>query len=147
MFYIAAEKVFTPVRVLENVAIGVKDGRIYDIRPKGNIRCSVYPILTPGYIDTHTHGISGKDITTATAEDLELMSLSYAKHGVTTFFPTTVSCDLTQLLSVIEVVKRVKASPGAKIGGIHIEGPYLSKEKKGAQEELFLRKPSVGFFP
>jgi len=143
MFYIAAEKVFTPVRVLENVAIGVKDGRIYDIRPKGNIRCSVYPILTPGYIDTHTHGISGKDITTATAEDLELMSLSYAKHGVTTFFPTTVSCDLTQLLSVIEVVKRVKASPGAKIGGIHIEGPYLSKEKKGAQEELFLRKPSV----
>jgi len=141
--YIAAERVFTPVRVLENVAIGVKDGIIHDMRPRRNIKCTVYPILAPGYIDTHTHGISGKDVTTATAEDLELMSLSYARHGVTTFFPTTVSCGLTQLLDVIDMVKRVKATPGAKIGGIHIEGPYLNKEKKGAHEELFLREPSV----
>ena len=88
--------------------------------------------VLPGLIDTHTHGANGTDF--FTKKDLSAVRKWYAAHGVTTILPTLASHPIAELITaerhvVQESKKRVL---GAAIGGIHLEGPFLSMEKKGA---------------
>lgn len=101
--------------------------------------------IAPGYIDIHTHGFHGHDITTGTQNDIAAMARELPRTGVTSFFPTIAT---TGKAETVEQIRRVAAvagkqgtGQGAKILGIRLEGPFISRAKKGAQYEPAIRRP------
>ncbi|MGN0521204.1 MAG: N-acetylglucosamine-6-phosphate deacetylase [Eubacterium sp.] len=101
--------------------------------------------LVPGFIDIHIHGSAGGDACDASDESLDKMSKELARHGVTSFCPTTMTLGKEPLCNIVSVISNHKAG-GAKIAGINLEGPFISKEKKGAQNANFIRKGTIEEF-
>jgi len=102
----------------------------------------------PGFIDTHTHGIMGLDVTlNPEAHKLLEMGRHYVKHGVTAFLPTTVSSSHETIMEACKAVKQAieEWTPefGSRILGIHLEGPYLNLKAAGAQNPQYIREPNV----
>lgn len=101
-------------------------------------------LLIPGMIDVHIHGAEGFDMMDGTIQSVEAVSRACARTGCTSFLATSVSSTLDDLLKMITNVKEVQGSePGAKIIGLHIEGPYLNVKRKGMQNERYLRHPDL----
>lgn len=99
--------------------------------------------LLPGMIDVHIHGACGFDMMDGTTGSIEEVSKACARTGCTTFLATSVTSSLDDLLHMIDCVKQVVGKePGARIHGIHLEGPYLNHKRKGMQNELYLRHPN-----
>lgn len=96
--------------------------------------------VIPGLIDVHTHGCAGMDTMDA---DFEKMCDFYAKHGTTSFLPTTMTMSHDDLLRVTAAKTDF---PGAQIMGFHLEGPYISPKHKGAQNEKYIRRPDIAEF-
>ena len=115
---------------IESIGENVENG---DFDAQGNI-------VIPGLIDVHTHGIGGVD--TMDCDFLSLCKL-YAKNGTTSVLPTTMTLGIDELKKVCETKSDFE---GANILGIHLEGPYISEKKKGAQNEKFIKNPSVEEF-
>ncbi len=93
-----------------------------------------------GLVDVHTHGIGGVDTMDC---DFESLCKTYAEAGTTAFLPTTMTLSTKSLKKVCETKSDFL---GAKVLGIHLEGPYISKNKKGAQNEEFIKNPSLEEF-
>lgn len=93
-----------------------------------------------GLVDIHTHGMGGIDTMDA---DFSKFSELYAENGITTFYPTTMT------VSYDDIVKALNAEipqKGAKIPGIHLEGPYISEKYKGAQNKKYIKNPDINDF-
>lgn len=92
-------------------------------------------LLIPGLIDTHVHGAGGCDVMDATPESLAVMARVLLQEGTTAFLPTTMSCLPDQLTGVLQNIAdyRQGEPKGAEVLGIHMEGPFLAAEFKGAQ--------------
>ncbi len=104
-------------------------------------------VVLPGFIDIHTHGCAGADTGDATHEAFDTMSKYHATHGVTSFCPTTMTDSEQKLIDVFTAAAAFSGKEsGAYIHGINMEGPYISYDKKGAQPEEFIRKPSLDEF-
>jgi len=100
--------------------------------------------ILPGLIDLHVHGIAGADVMDCSREALALMARRFAAHGVTGFLPTTVtqSLDLTRRAMVtIRDSMDTPGDGGARILGIHLEGPFVNSAFKGMQNEAYIRPP------
>ena len=103
--------------------------------------------LVPGFVDVHTHGAMGGDFSDGKAEDLEKMSRYYACNGVTSFLATTMTLKEHTLTPAMEVIRDfVRPADGAKCAGIHLEGPFLCYNKRGAQAAENLHLPDVDMF-
>lgn len=89
----------------------------------------------PGFVDMHIHGALGADTLDATPEAISTIARFLAKNGTTSFLPTTVSAGWEQLGKVASAAVEAKKSNtlGAEILGLHLEGPFLNPEKRGAQ--------------
>ncbi|MCR5093459.1 MAG: N-acetylglucosamine-6-phosphate deacetylase [Lachnospiraceae bacterium] len=101
-------------------------------------------LILPGLIDMHIHGCLGQDCSDADAAGLDKIASFLAGRGITSFAPTTMTLPHEELLKALSVIAEAAVSlpPGrARIAGIHMEGPYLSVEKKGAHKEAYLRLP------
>ncbi|MCI7575062.1 MAG: N-acetylglucosamine-6-phosphate deacetylase [Clostridiales bacterium] len=98
--------------------------------------------LVPGFIDTHTHGAVGVDVNGATAEDLEKISCFMASRGTTAWQCSILTDTREQTEWCIGEFKRHEKMEqnGADLVGIHLEGPFLAKEYKGAMPEHLLKK-------
>lgn len=96
--------------------------------------------VIPGLIDVHTHGLMGIDTMDA---DFEKLCEYHANNGTTSWLPTTMTMGYDDLLKVCNAKTDYK---GAQILGFHFEGPYISKKYKGAQNERFIKNPSVDDF-
>ncbi len=98
--------------------------------------------LIPGFIDVHVHGAVGHETMDANPDGLRAMAKFYAQHGVTGFFPTTWTAPTEQILPALEMIAAmVGPQPeGATVLGAHLEGPYISLEKRGAQREQDVRR-------
>ena len=97
-------------------------------------------LCLPGLIDIHTHGGAGADACDKTQESLQTLSRYYASHGVTSWCPTTMTLPYDDLCAVFAAIEECKGSEaGAYIQGVNMEGPYVSKEKCGAQNPAYLR--------
>ena len=102
--------------------------------------------IAPGYIDIHTHGFRGYDITSGTPDNIAAMAHALPCTGVTSFFPTIAS---TGEEETVEQIKRIVAVAGrqggeqraAEITGMRLEGPFISHAQKGAQYEPAIRRP------
>lgn len=99
-------------------------------------------LVVPGFIDIHTHGAAGVDVNKATAEDYETICRFFAAQGTTAWLGSVLTDTREQTLCCIEEYKKWKARGhhGAELLGIHLEGPFLSPEYKGAMPEHLLRE-------
>lgn len=100
--------------------------------------------VIPGLIDMHTHGALGYDAAVASAEEIYEIAKYQAQNGTTTFMPTTVTDDISRTKKALEEIKRAAnmQGNGATIAGVHIEGPYINVEKKGAHDAKWIKTPS-----
>lgn len=107
-------------------------------------------IVTPGFIEIHSHGIGGFPKGIPTEEDFKKMAEEYAKHGVTSFLFTTITSPQDALIKIAENAKKAfqkrRSYKGAEFMGLHLEGPWISKEKPGAQPEDYIRPPNIKEF-
>ena len=101
--------------------------------------------LVPGFIDTHTHGAVGVDVNGATAEDLEKISIFMASRGTTAWQCSILTDTREQTEWCIGEFKRHERMEqrGAEPVGIHLEGPFLAREYKGAMPEQLLKKNDI----
>ncbi|WP_088834862.1 N-acetylglucosamine-6-phosphate deacetylase [Paenibacillus tyrfis] len=135
-------------QVLPLASVLVENGRIAAVKEGGHEGPNVIDgqggLLIPGMIDVHIHGADGLDMMDGTPESIEAVSRACVRTGCTSFLATSVSSTIEQLLAMIECVRRVAGhEPGARIVGIHMEGPYLHPKRKGMQNERYLRHPDL----
>lgn len=102
-------------------------------------------LLIPGMIDVHIHGAKNYDMMDGSTESIQAVSMACAETGCTSFLVTSVSSSLEDLIQMIRQTKKkvIGKEKGAKIAGIHLEGPYLNIEKKGMQNPAHLRHPDL----
>lgn len=147
-------KLVLPEHVVENHFVVINEGRISQICEAHELpqKCEIFETkssfkLFPGMIDQHIHGIAGADTMDGTKQSLEIISKALAKHGVTSFLATTMTADIPKLQQVVQTIFEQKDSvSGAKIVGIHLEGPFINPIQKGAQSDEFIAKPSLEQF-
>lgn len=99
--------------------------------------------IAPGFIDMHLHGGGGGDAMEATVGALSTMAKAHARGGTTSLLPTALSAPFDQIERVLDCIEEVRRKKlrGAKILGVHLEGPYFSMEQKGAQNPEFIKNP------
>lgn len=109
--------------------------------------------LIPGMIDIHLHGCKGYDFCDGTLEAVGKIAEYQAAIGVTTIAPATMTLPRERLVEIVKqgAVFYEKKAAGeyntyADLAGINMEGPFISREKKGAQREADIRKPETGLF-
>jgi N-acetylglucosamine-6-phosphate deacetylase len=92
--------------------------------------------LLPGFIDPHAHGAVGQEAMDANPDGLRKMAEYYAQHGVTSFVPTTWTAKVDAVNKVLDCISKNigPVKNGAKILGVHLEGPYLNSLRCGAQD-------------
>jgi len=99
--------------------------------------------ISPGLIDLHLHGALGKDVMDGEVKSLEQIASYQARHGVTGFLGTIMSASLDSMLKAVEAIKKAtELRLPSEILGVHIEGPYSSQQRKGAQDPDFIRELS-----
>ncbi|MDD6264915.1 MAG: N-acetylglucosamine-6-phosphate deacetylase [Clostridia bacterium] len=96
--------------------------------------------LSAGFIDLHTHGAAGFDFMDADAFEYNSIAKCHAMHGATALYPTTVAASKEELISVLEAFNKAKKKQGgARLLGIHLEGPYISPNQNGALDKKYIR--------
>jgi len=98
--------------------------------------------LSAGFIDIHIHGSAGFDVMDAMPEALSAISKSILQTGTTSFLPTTMTMSKEVIKKALTVVQDHKHSDGAKVLGVHLEGPFINEKKHGAQNPAFIQKPN-----
>lgn len=105
--------------------------------------------VAPGLIDVHIHGYGGDDVSDDDPEGVRRMSGRLLENGVTSFLPTTLTVAWDTLKSVcchmrlLAQESQQAAYPGAEILGVHLEGPFINPERKGAQNPEFILRPDA----
>lgn len=104
--------------------------------------------VSPGFLNVHIHGCVGADTMDDDPEAIHKMQLFQAKTGVTSFLPTTMTYDFKTLdRAFTHVREAMERHDGARVLGCHMEGPFISPAKKGAQAEKILPRPILPRLP
>lgn len=148
--YIVNGEVYIDHRFLKKT-IKIEDGKIKILSPDTKIEndAVLYDAagqkVVPGFIDVHTHGAVGVDVNAATAEDYEKICRFAAGNGTTSWLCSILTDTKEQTEWCIEEFKKHQKMEhlGANLLGIHLEGPFLSTEYKGAMPEHLLQKPNM----
>jgi N-acetylglucosamine-6-phosphate deacetylase len=156
MIFTNARLVF-PDGIRDGLEVIVKEGKIAGIRPpsprpprtgeqtrahrKRNVIDLDGNYLAPGFIDLHVHGALGRDTMEASGEAFRTICDFHASGGTTSLLLTTATAPLDKIVGVLRAVRDLGSDAGA-IAGVHVEGPFISKTKAGAQRAEFIQDPS-----
>ncbi len=131
--------------MMKNCAVLIKQDKIVDVFneerfSQKKFRADTYFIdakgayITPGFIDTHIHGVGGYGTEDCSVESILKMSDELIKYGVTSFIPTLYAAPRQQMLKAISAVAvAMGKEKGARILGMHLEGPFISPDRLGVQ--------------
>lgn len=99
--------------------------------------------LAPGFVETHVHGGGLCDFTDGTPQAFETAVRTHLRFGATTICPTLVAAGKEEIVKAIEAFRLAKQNLGNEVTlpGLHLEGPYLSANQKGALDERYIRDP------
>ena len=106
-------------------------------------------VVLPGFIDQHIHGAGGSDAMDGTQEDFKIIAETVAKEGTTGFLATTMTQSKENIVKALTAVKEYREKDpetGAKILGVHLEGPFIAAAHKGAQPLEYVAKPDTAVF-
>jgi len=142
-------RLLLPDGILSGASLRVRDGHIAalgtDLTPEPNeaVLDLAGKFLSPGFIDMHIHGALHRDSMEATPEAFSAICQFHATGGTTALALTTVTAPEAAITAVLEAAGKIdpNATGGARLLGIHIEGPYFSKEKPGAHPLELIREP------
>ena len=137
--------VFNGYSMMRHCAVLIKQNKIIDVFNEERLshkkfKADTYFIdaegtyLAPGFIDTHIHGFAGYGTEDCRPQSILKMSEHLLKYGVTSFIPTLYASPRQQMLAAIKaVVKAMGHEKGARILGMHLEGPFISPQRLGVQ--------------
>jgi N-acetylglucosamine-6-phosphate deacetylase len=155
---ITAERLWDGASLYNRPLLVIEDGQIQSVASRdsvetpGNARTLDFPgaTLGPAFFDVHIHGAAGHDVMEATPEALDAMGQFLASRGTANYLATTVTAPLDATLRALDGLADQMAKlsqPGrARPLGIHLEGPFLSHEKRGVQPAEHLLAPSINTF-
>lgn len=133
-------------------AFQVSDGKFGQILPDAVPADAIDlqgALVIPGLVDIHSHGNSGADFSDGDYEGLKRMAAYYAKSGITSFAPASMTLPYTDLEKAFGNARQLtedQPNGCAVLRGIHMEGPYFSHAKRGAQNADFLKDPDIKGF-
>lgn len=133
----------------EQMDVWMKDGKIaqiaHHIEAQGVEQLDGSgKFLLPGFIDMHIHGSAQMDTMDASDEGLHIMAKSLLKEGTTSFLATTMTQSFDNIERAITNVAQFQPKPDeAEVLGLHIEGPFVSKQRAGAQPLDYIVQPDV----
>ena len=145
-------KIVTPFRIIEEGTIIIEKGIITGLGktseikiPKDfNIINTGGRIICPGFADLLVHGGAGYGFADEDSGSTEKISQYFLEHGSTTILASLFAKPEKQLLTDLKrTADYIETHPGSNIRGIHMEGPYLNKQFKGAMNQNYLWKPDV----
>src|SRR6476661_1751531 len=146
MIFTNARLIF-PDGIRDGLEVVVEEGRIAAIHERSLAHGEHEVIdlngnyLAPGFIDLHVHGALGRDTMEASPEAFRAICDYHASGGTTSLLPTTATAPLNEIVKVLQLVRDFRPTIRS-IVGVHVEGPFISKVKAGAQRAEFIQEPS-----
>ena len=140
----ANARLLLPDGIRDGFELVIEDGTIAEIRERSSADAIDLRgnYLVPGFIDLHIHGALGRDTMEATPEAFRAICDYHATGGTTSLLLTTVTAPLSEIVNVLKVVREARGDL-PQIAGVHIEGPFISKTRAGAQRAEFIRDPET----
>jgi len=140
-------RAFVDGAIRDDILIRFEEGVLVDVDQTLRVPADAERIgglLVPGFIDVHVHGGDGADFMDAHDDATARILAFHARHGTTALAATTLSASRGDLQNAVESIARMPASPdGAEIVAIHLEGPYISGDRAGAQDQHSIRPADI----
>lgn len=137
--------VFTEAGRFEKQDLYIENDKI-GMRGEGEILDATDCYVIPGLTDIHFHGCVGYDFCDGTYETISKMAEYQLKNGITTICPASMTFSEEQLTEIFANAAKYQNDKGAALVGINMEGPFISMEKKGAQNGEYIHKPDADMF-
>lgn len=144
MMLFSNARLVLPDGIHDGLELVVENGKIAEIRKRSAAESIdlAGSYLAPGFIDLHIHGALGRDTMESSEESFRAVCDYHASGGTTSLLLTTVTAPIAE---IVRVLRAVRNSAGAirQIAGVHVEGPFISRERPGAQRAEFIRDPNA----
>ncbi|WP_338748512.1 N-acetylglucosamine-6-phosphate deacetylase [Janibacter alittae] len=140
---LTADHLITPARTCAAAWVRVDGDRILEVgegRPPSPADRHLPGTLVPGFVDVHCHGGGGASFTTGDASDAQQVVAAHLRHGTTSLVASLVTDGIDELERSVRALGQLVTD--GQLAGVHLEGPWLSRDYCGAHEPTLLRPPS-----